>query len=249
MATGQKKGSSSFKDAHFTTTHWSLVLAAGSPESPRQKEALEMLCRMYWYPLYAYLRRDGYNTDEAEEHTQAFFAHILEKEFFSKVAPKPAKFRSFLLIALKHFLIDKFHHIAAAKRGGEKKRLPFDFEAGEKRYTFEPSHNLSPEKIFERSWALTLLDETLNRLENELASMKKQQLFNALRNHLCGNIDTVSYRDIAARLGMTEAAVKVTVYRLRKRFREILRDEISQTVDSPEHIEEELQALRAALTG
>lgn len=226
-----------------------MVLAAGSPESPRQKEAIETLCRIYWYPLYAYLRRNGYNADEAEEHTQAFFTHILEKEFFSKVETKPAKFRSFLLIAMKHFLIDRFHHVAAAKRGGEKKRLPFDFRAGEKQYTLEPSHDLSPEKVFERSWALTLLSKTLDQLETELASMNKQQLFNVLRDHLCGNAATVSYRDIAARLGMTEAAVKVTVYRLRKRYREILRDEISQTVDSPEHIEEELQALRAALTG
>jgi len=199
--------------------------------------------------LYAYLRRDGYNTDDAEEHTQAFFAHIVEKEFLSKIEPKPAKFRSFLLIALKHFLIDKFHHIAATKRGGEKKRLPLDFGNGEKRYTLEPSHNLSPEKIFERSWALTLLDTTLKRLETEMASMNKQQSFNALRNHLCGNTDRVSYKDIAVRLGKTEAAVKVTVYRLRKRFREILREEISQTVDSSDRIEEELRALRTALTG
>ena len=247
MATSQKTGSSSFKDARFTTTHWSVVLAAGTPESPRQKEALETLCRIYWYPLYAYLRRGGYNPDEAEEHTQAFFVHVLEKNFFSKVAPKPAKFRSFLLIALKHFLIDKFHYITAAKRGGEKKRLLLDYGAGEKRYTLEPSHNLSPEKIFERSWALTVLDKTLERLETELAGMNKQRLFDTLRNHLYGNIATVSYRDVAARLGMTEAAVKVAVYRLRKRFREILCDEISQTVDSPEYIEEELHALRAAL--
>ena len=248
MTTSQKTGSSSFKDARFTTTHWSVVLAAGSPKSPHQKEALETLCRTYWYPLYAYLRRGGHNTDEAEERTQAFFAHILEKEFLGKVEPKPAKFRSFLLIVLRHFLIDEFHRGAAAKRGGRKKPLPLDFEEGERKYALEPTHDFSPEKVFERSWALTLLDKTLNRLETELTNLNKQHLFDVLRNHLCGDASEVSYKDVASGLGMTEAAVKVTVYRLRKRYREILRDEISQTVDSSDQIDEEMRALRTALS-
>ncbi len=233
--------------SRFTTTHWSVVLAAGSASSPDYQRALSTLCQTYWYPLYAYLRRQGHDSHQAEDYTQAFFAQMLEKGYLSRVEPKPGKFRSFLLTALKHFLADQRDRAQAIKRGGGKESLPLNFQAAEGRYTLEPANDLSPEKVFERSWALTLLEKTMDRLEAELAGMNKAELFDSLKVYLCGHTALVPYRDVAAELNMTEGAVKVTVYRLRRRYREMLRDEIAQTVSSPEQIEQEIRDLFAAL--
>ena len=247
MSDESPKSSTPGGTSRFATTHWSVVLAAGSPSSPEYERALGTLCQTYWFPLYAYLRRQGYESHQAEDYTQAFFAQMLEKGYLSRVDPKPGKFRSFLLTALRHFLADQRDRARAIKRGAGKESLSLNFQTAESRYTIEPTNDLSPEKVFERSWALTLLEKTLDQLEAELASMNKRKLFDSLKVYLCGYTSAVPYRDVAAELNMTEGAVKVTVYRLRRRYREMLRDEIAQTVSTPEQIEEEIRDLFAAL--
>ena len=233
--------------SRFATTHWSVVLAAGDSASPQHGQALNTLCQTYWFPLYAYLRRRGYNADQAEDCTQAFFAKMLDKHYLSSVGPKPGKFRSFLLAALRHFLADEHDHDRAIKRGGARKSLSLDFETAEGQYALGLAHDLSPQKLFERSWALTALEKTMGRLEAELASVNKRKLFDSLRVHLCGQVTKVPYRDVAAELNMTEGALKVAVHRLRGRYRELLRDEIAQTVATEDQIDEEIRDLFMAL--
>lgn len=233
--------------SRFATTHWSIVLAAGSPESSQYQDALETLCRAYWTPLYIYLRRFGYNANQAEEYTQAFFANLLDKRGLRLVDPKHGRFRSFMLSALKHFIADERGRELAQKRGGGWKALPLDFKKVETHYALELAHNLSPEKLFEKSWALTVLDHTLVRLKDELATTGKKKLFERLKVCLLGVEDSVSYRQLAAELDMTEGAIKVAVYRLRKRYRELLRQEIIQTVATTDEVDEEIQNLFAAL--
>ncbi|MHA1939955.1 MAG: RNA polymerase sigma factor [Candidatus Thorarchaeota archaeon] len=236
-------------DGRFATTHWSVVLAAGQPDSSRYQQALETLCRTYWFPLYAYLRRQGHDSHQAEEYTQAFFAQMLEKQYLSKVAPKPGKFRSFLLVALKHFLANERDRLKTQKRGGGRPVIPLDRESAENQYAIEPAHHLSADKLFEKSWALTVLDQTMNRLQNEFAGANKQKLFDRLKSYLGGEKASVPYRDVAAELEVSEGTVKVTIHRMRTRYRELLRDEIAQTVNTPEHVDEEIRNLFAALAG
>jgi len=231
----------------FATTHWSVVLAAGQPTSARYQEALQTLCRTYWFPLYAYLRRQGYDTHQAEEHTQAFFTRLLEKDGLRLADPKQGKFRSFLLTALKYFLANVGDRARAQKRGGGRKVLSLDAENAEGKYALEPVDQLSPERLFERSWALTVLERTMARLQAESASMNKQKLFEHLKVYLTAEKSSIPYRDVAAELDMTEGAVKVAVHRLRQHYRELLRDEIAQTVTSQEQIDEEIRDLFAAL--
>ncbi|MFC1795157.1 RNA polymerase sigma factor [Planctomycetota bacterium] len=231
----------------FATTHWSVVLAARSPESTRYHEALEMLCRTYWFPLYAFLRRRGYDKHQAEDYIQGFFANLLEKRGLRLVDPKCGKFRSFMLVALKHFLADQRGRELAQKRGGGWKALSLDFENAESQYALELAHNLTPEKLFEKFWAMTVLERTMAQLKAESASAGKQKLFDHLKICLLGVGDSVSYHQMGAELGMTEGAVKVAVHRLRKRYRELLRHEIIQTVASADEADEEIQNLFAAL--
>ena len=232
--------------AHFPTTHWSIVVAAGSPESPRYRQALEALCRDYWFPLYAFLRRRGYAPDEAQDYTQGFFAHMLEKQDLCRADPNRGRFRSFLLAMLKHFAADARQRAQAQKRGGGKKVVSLDLAEAEARYAAEPAHELSPEKLFERSWALTVLSRTMARLKQDAAA-GKPVLFEQLKAHLGGQADAVPYRDLAARFNMSEGAIKVAVHRLRKRYRELLREEVAQTVSTPEEVEDEIRALFTAL--
>jgi len=234
-------------DARFATTRWTVVLAAGSPDSSRYREALETLCRTYWFPLYAYLRRTGSSTHEAEDYTQGFFTQMLEKQYLKDIEPEPGRFRSFLLVALKRFVSDQRARAHATKRGGSRKVLPLDFQAAEAQYALEPTHDLSPEKLFDKSWALALLEQTVVRLEEELADMGRKNLFESLKAYLGGRTDAAPYREIAANLDMTEDAVKSAVYRLRRRYREILRDEIAQTVATPQEADEEIRHLFGAL--
>lgn len=231
----------------FATTHWSVVLAAGQPESARYQQALEALCRTYWFPLYAYLRRQGYNAQKAEDHIQAFFASLLEKRGLRLADPKRGRFRSFLLTALKHFLANEHARAQAQKRGGGRKFLSLDIENAESQYIREPYDELSPEKLFERSWALAVLDRTMARLQAEAANVKKQKLFDCLKVYLTADKGAIPYQEMAARLKMTEGAVKVAVHRLRRRYRDLLRDEIAQTVTTEEQISEEIRDLFAAL--
>ncbi|MHC4912076.1 MAG: RNA polymerase sigma factor [Planctomycetota bacterium] len=233
----------------FATTHWSVVQAAGLPNSSRYKSSLETLCKTYWYPLYAYLRRHGYNADQASDYTQAFFARIMEKQSIRLADPKRGKFRSFLLTSLKNFIADEYDRSQAQKRGGGKNILSLDFESAEGQYSLEPKDQSSPEKLFERSWAITLLKNTLDRLSGEYKDGRKKKLFEHLKIYLTTDKKTAAYSDIAEKLQMAEGAVKVAVHRLRKRYRELLKEEIAHTVNSENEVDEEINELFKALSG
>lgn len=233
--------------SRFATTHWSVVLAAGDSKSPEHEKALIRLCQAYWFPLYAYLRRQGYDRHQAEDWTQAFFVQILDKHRLSRVSPKPGKFRSFLLTALKNFVSDEHDRARAIKRGGTQKTLSLNFETAESQYTLEPTDELSPEKLFERAWALAVLEQTMDRLEAELTNTNKKELFDSLRVYVCGESTTATYCNAAAQLNMTENAVKIAVHRLRRRYRELLRNEIAQTVLTNDQVDEEICCLFAAV--
>jgi len=234
--------------SRFATTHWSVVLAAVNPSSTRYRQALSTLCQTYWFPLYAYLRRHGCDIHQAEDCTQAFFAQMLEKHSLRLADPERGKFRSYLLAALRHFLADQRDRVQAQKRGGSRRVLSLDFENAEELYGLEPTDQLSPDKLFERSWALVLLQKVMVRLAVESASANKQEVFEHLIAYLAPAGDVIPYRDMAAKLNMTEGAVKVAVHRLRKRYQELLRDEISQTVATDEEIDRELRDLFGVLS-
>jgi RNA polymerase sigma-70 factor (ECF subfamily) len=231
----------------FATTHWSVVVAARDGEAEQAQAALADLCRVYWYPLYAYVRRQGYPADRAQDLTQEFFARLLEKDFLGAVDQEKGKFRAFLLAACKHFLANERDRARAQKRGGGRPCLSLDFDDAEERYGREPEHGQTAEKLFERRWALALLDGVLDRLSAEHAARGKGVLFDRLRGFLLGERQPGGYAGAAAELGLTEGAVKVAVHRLRQRYRELLREEIGRTVDDPEDIDDEIRALFAAL--
>jgi len=249
MSNNKQIGSPPAGDGRFATTHWSVVLAAGHSSAVQHRPALSSLCETYWFPLYAYLRRHGHDSHQAADYVQAFFTRLLEKDYLKKVKPEGGKFRSFLLTALKHFIANERAHDAAQKRGGGRAVLSLDFESAEDRYALDPADNLSPEKLFERSWALTVLKQTMERLEAELVSKGKQKLFHQLKAYIAAETNAVPYSEVAAKLEMTEGAVRVAVHRMRKRCRDLLRDEIAQTVSSEDEIDEEIQGLFTALGG
>lgn len=233
--------------SRFATTHWSVVLTAGTPESSHYQEALETLCRTYWFPVYAYLRRHGHTTHQAEDYVQGFFTYLLEKRGLCRVDPQCGKFRSFLLATLKHFLTDERDRAQAQKRGGGRRVLSLNLETAESQYAIEPAHHLSADKLFERHWALTVLNRTMGQLKAELTSGNKQGLFAILRVYLTQEEGSVPYREIATKLDMTEGAVKGAVYRLRKRYRELLYEEIAQTVSTKDQVGQEIRDLFAAV--
>lgn len=231
----------------FLTTHWSVVLAAGKLESPQSSQALATLCQVYWYPLYAYARRRLGRSEETRDLTQGFFAELLEKEYLQAADPQRGKFRAFLLTAFKHYLSKERDRAGARKRGGGRRTVPLDFQAGESRYLLEPADPETPENIYERRWALTLLDQSLKQLRQEFTNAGKQLLFEGLKGSLTGDGPAQSYAKVAHDLDMTEQAVKVAVHRLRRRYREVLRAAIAQTVASPDEIDDELRDLFAAV--
>jgi len=231
----------------FATTHWSVVLAAGRPKSASYQQALETLCQTYWFPLYAYLRRHGCSSHEAQDYTQAFFTALLSKGGLVLADPKRGKFRSFLLASLKNFLSNERARARAKKRGGGRKALSLDFDSAESQYALEPRDELSPEKLFERSWALTVLDRTMARMQAEAVKTNKKKLFERLKSYLTADRDSAPYSQAAQELDITEGAVRVAVHRMRKRYRELLRDEIAQTVTSDDQIDEEIRDLFTAL--
>ena len=231
----------------FATTHWSLVLAAGKGASADAQKALAALCQTYWYPLYAYVRRQGRQPDDAQDLTQAFLAQLLEKHYLQSADPERGRFRSFLLTAFKRFLSKERNRERTKRRGGGRKLLTLDFEAGERQYNLEPAHEATAEKIYEQRWALTLLDRVFARLRDEFEQAGKQKEFNGLKVYLTGEAGTLSYQEAAAELGMTEGAVKVAVHRLRRRYRDLVREEIAQTVAGPEEVDEELRQLLVAV--
>ena len=232
----------------FHTTHWSVVLAAGNRRSPDSQRALAALCQSYWYPLYAFLRRQGQQPAEAQDLTQAFFARLLEKQYLRAADQQRGRFRTFLLTVFKRFLANQHQYATAQKRGGGQVVLSFEFDSGEQRLQLEPSHECTPERVFERRWALTLLDRVLEELSQEYARRGKAELFSALQGVLQGDDLGSGYDELGAGLGMTAGAVKVAVYRLRTRYRELLRQEICSTVADEDEVDDELQYLLAALS-
>ena len=232
----------------FRTTHWSVVLAAGQLDAPQSREALEKLCRTYWYPLYAYVRREGFGAADAQDLAQEFFARLLAKNYLGQVGPQKGKFRSFLLAALRHFLSDQRDRARAAKRGGGAEVLSLDAQEAEERYRLEPLDRMDAEKIFERRWAMTLLEQALTRLRDESVVAGKAELFEHLRNFVAGESE-VSCGEAAAQLGQTESAVKSAVHRLRQRYRELVREEIAQTVADPAETDAEIRYLITVMSG
>jgi len=230
----------------FPTTLWTVVLSVGQRKSSAADEALAALCRAYWYPLYAFVRRRGYRPQDAEDLTQAFFAHLLATEAIGKAQPAKGRFRTFLLAAVKNFLANEWDKGRALKRGGGRAALAFDAESAEARYQREPSHELTPERLFERRWALSVLDEAFSTLRNEYEQRGAGNLFAALKETLTGGGE--GYAAIAAQLGLTEGAVKVAAHRLRGRYRELTRAIVAETVAADE-VEDELRHLKAAVSG
>ena len=233
----------------FATTHWSVVLAAGQGANVQASAALEQLCRTYWYPLYAYLRRGGHKPEDADDLTQGFFARLLREDFLSGVGPEKGRFRSFLLACLKHFLADERDKAQARKRGGQVQFLSLDSEAAESRYWEEPASDLTPEKLYEQRWACVLLEQVMQRLEQDAAKAGKGAFFEALKPFLVGESHSVSYAELAVRFGVSEAALKMKVQRLRHRYQRLLREEIAQTVASPDEVEDEIRYLFRVLGG
>jgi RNA polymerase sigma-70 factor (ECF subfamily) len=233
--------------ANFALTRWSVVLAAGSSDSTHARDALEKLCRTYWHPIYAFVRRQGHSPHDAQDLTQEFFARLLAKNYLGAVDRSKGRFRSFLLAALKHFLANEWDKAGAQKRGGHPVLIPINAQSAETSYGLEPVETITAEKIFERRWALTLLEQVLARLRVEYDRDGKAKLFEHLKSTLTGERRSVPYAEIAARLNTSEGAVKVAVHRLRQRYRELLREEIAHTVAGPEQVEEEIRALFSAL--
>ena len=231
----------------FATTHWSVVLAAGQAASPEAEAALEKLCRAYWYPLYAYIRRQGHSPHDAQDLTQGFFARLLEKNWAGVADREKGKFRSFLLTALNHFLGDQRDQANALKRGGGKVIISLDEQTAEGRLSMEPATDLSPEKEYEKLWAVTVLQQALSHLREETDKTGRGQMFEGLKPFLEGETRPGDYAAVAAKLGMTANSAAVTVHRLRQRYRELVRAEIANTVASAEEIEDELRHLFAVL--
>ncbi len=227
----------------FLTTHWSVVLSAQEKGSPQSSAALEKLCRTCWYPLYAFVRRYGHSPEDAQDLTQEFFARLLQQNWLARADREKGRFRSFLLMAMKRFLAKAWDKAHTLKRGGHVQLIPFPFDTAESRYSQEPAATSTPEQVFEKQWALALLESVLKRLREDYTQDGKGGLFATLEPCLIGSREAQPYAALAAKLGMTEGAVKVAVCRLRERYRECLKDEIAQTVASPAEVEEELRHL------
>jgi RNA polymerase sigma-70 factor (ECF subfamily) len=236
-------------NAWFVTTHWSVVIAAGQGDSEPRRAALEKLCRTYWYPLYAFVRRLGHQPHDAEDLVQSFFVVCLEKNYLGVADQGKGRFRSFLLVALKRFLANERDKALTRKRGGAQVHIALDALTAEQRYALEPADRLSADKLYERRWALTLLDQVIARLQSEQAAAGRGVVFEQLKEFLTSPGRGTPYSELAARLGLSEGAVKVAIHRLRQRYRELLEEEIAHTVSAPEEIQEERRHLLSALSG
>ncbi len=223
------------------------MLTAGRSDTPHAQAALANLCQTYWYPLYAYVRRRGHSPEDAQDLTQEFFARLLEHNWVGRADQQKGRFRSFLLSAMNHFLADEWDKARAQKRGGGVPPVPLQFDTAETRYGHEPVDKTSPEQNYERRWALTLLDRVLQRLRSEYEQEGKAELFTELHPCLVGDRTAQPYAELAVKLGVNEGTVKSAVHRLRQRYRQLLRDEIAQTVANPGEVNEELHHLFAAL--
>jgi len=232
--------------ARFETTRWSVVLAAGQSTCTESREALATLCRLYWYPVYAYARRRGLDSEQAADLTQGFFARLIEQKIVRGADAHRGKFRSYLLGAFKHFMSHEWARARAQKRGGGRKLIPLDAQLAEERYGIEPAHELTAQRLFERQWALRLLELAMEDLRDQCISDGKKRQFEVFKPFLSGGTGA-GYREGGAELGLGEGAARVAVHRLRARYRELLREHIRRTVGSPEQVDEEIQHLFSAV--
>jgi RNA polymerase sigma factor (sigma-70 family) len=236
------------RGGRFATTRWSLVVAAGRKTDARSAEALASVCETYWFPVYAFIRRQGYQADEGADLTQEFFARVLEKDYLTDADPERGRFRGFLCASIRHFLSNERDRARTLKRGGHQPTISLDVETADGMYRLEPRDDLTPDKLFDRRWALVLLERVLAHLRDDLVSAGKGELFDSLKGFLTGDSAGVSYASVATRLGMTEGAVKVAVHRLRRQFRDTLMQEIADTVADPADIDAEIQYLLKAVS-
>ncbi len=227
----------------FATTRWGVVLEAGRTPSPQQADALGQLCQSYWYPLYAYARREGASVEDAQDLTQGFFARLLERNYLERADPNKGRFRGFLLGAFKHFLSNQRERAGAFKRGGGVVHVPLDEVTAEKRFQHEPSTTLTPERLFERAWALTLLGRVREQLRLRFETAGQPERFERLATLLPGGSEKQSHAEVAAEIGTNEGALRVELHRLKDAYRQLLRAEVAQTVSAPAEIDEELRHL------
>jgi RNA polymerase sigma factor (sigma-70 family) len=230
----------------FVTTRWSVVLAAQDKLSPGSAPALETLCQSYWYPLYAYVRGLGRSPHDAQDLTQEFFARLIAQDWLRVVMPEKGRFRTFLLVTLKRFLTNEWHHDAAQKRGGGNQPISLDAATAELRFAAEPA--LAPDELYERRWAMTLLDDSLERLRREFAQSGREREFASLKEWLTADRGSIPYAQIAAVLGASEGAARVAVHRMRKQFRQLFRQAIAETVDADNDIEAEMRHVISVLS-
>ncbi|HEV2972537.1 MAG TPA: sigma factor [Pirellulales bacterium] len=247
MSAPDERTPATFAADEFRTTHWSLVLDAGNRASREAGAALAELCGRYWYPLYAYVRRRVKDVGEAQDLTQEFFARLLEKNVLAAASQERGRFRSFLLSAMKNFLANEWDKAKTQKRGGGRQLLPFALDTAESRLNLEPAHDLTPEKLYDRQWAMTLLELVVERLKTELAAEGKSRQFNLLKQALAGGRGAIDYTAVAGELDISEEAVRQTAHRLRRRYRELLREELAQTVADPADVDDEIRSLFTTL--
>jgi DNA-directed RNA polymerase specialized sigma24 family protein len=235
------------RDGGFTTTRWSVVVAAGQQSSPDSKQALESLCAAYWFPLYAYARRRAPDVNEAQDLTQALFAELLEKNYVGSATRERGRFRAFLLTAFKHFLSKQKEKAKAQKRGGGRTPIPLDFGSADSHLRIDPAAGLTAEEFYDQQWAITLLGQIMERLETEFVRSGKSRQFAELKGFIIGDHAGTTYTQVAGRLNMTEAAAKKATSRMRQRYRELLREEIAQTVASLDEVDDEMRNLFAVM--
>ena len=249
MTSEHSSGHSTTPGDVFATTHWTVVLAAGQRSTAQSDLALEELCKTYWFPLYAYVRRRGHTKEDAEDLTQAFFARFLAKNYLDGLSAERGWFRAFLLASLKHFLANEWDKSQRQKRGGGVSPLSLDWQTADTQFQVAATKEPSPDKAFDREWAISLLAKVIERLQKECAAEGKAKLFEQLKIFLTAGKGELSHAETAQKLGMDETAVRVTVHRLRKRYRQLLRDEIAQTLADSADVDEEMRALFVAFSG
>jgi RNA polymerase sigma factor (sigma-70 family) len=238
---GSSEGLSGLATGQFPPTQWSVVVAAAGTQSGEGREALERLCKAYWYPLYAYVRRRGYKAHDAQDFTQSYFEKLLEKHYLGQADPDRGKFRTFLLTSLKNFLANEWDRANRLKRGGQYQFVSWDHEVAEDRYRRDSATNLSPDALYDRSWIYALLESVMDQLKCEYEAAGKGRLHEELKVYLTGASQAPSYAEAGERLGLSQSAMKMAVLRLRKRYGQLLRNEIAQTVATPEEIDEEMR--------
>jgi len=244
MASNQSEDESAGRTAaQFATTHWTTVLAAGDSASPDSREALEKLCRSYWFPLYAFVRRQGQPPEDAKDLVQGFLLYLLERHVIDKARPELGRFRSFLLGCLKNYLAQQRDLSRAEKRGGDRQFLSLDAAEAESRLRTEPAHEVTPETLFDQKWGVTVLAQALKSVETEYARSGQTSVFQRLHPFLQGDCERLAYREAAEGLGMAEPAVRMAVTRLRRRYRDALRSVVAETVSDPKDIDAELRYL------